>query len=119
MVFATWRRYDGDMASLRRAWALLFAAAILVVACGSFSAAMAMDQSGCGDHAGKSGTMVGCSTTCLAVAPVVPVQPFIAPAAAMTFTVTPSLPAGAIAAPDPPPPRNGWSEPVFHSWEYS
>jgi hypothetical protein len=95
------------MANFRRAWFLLFAAAVLVAACGSFSAAMAMDQSGCGDHAGKTGTMVNCGTTCLAVAPVAPLQPFNAPAAAITFTLTAPLLAGTVPAPDPPPPRIG------------
>jgi hypothetical protein len=93
------------MARFRHAWFLLFAAAVLVIACGSYSAAIAMDHTGCGEHAGKSGTMVNCGTSCMAVAPVAAAQPTALPAAVMIFESMHSMFAGTSSAPDPPPPR--------------
>jgi hypothetical protein len=107
------------MRVLRRAWTVVIALAVLMIACGSFSPVMALadDMHAPMDHGamtghhhdgkGKSsGPMMGCGATCAMVAPA---APFAVPDLALlplSFWNVASKLAGAHTAPDPPPPRS-------------
>ena len=98
------------MALIRRTWLGLFAAALLVIACGPFSAATAapvvtVNHSGCGDHPGKAGQMIGCAASCLAIAPVAPAAPSVVRALPEAYVGMTTVLVGTRGAPDPPPPR--------------
>ena len=102
---------SGAMGAIRHAWMGLFAAAFLVIACGSLSAAtaavpgIAANHSDCGDHPMKPGPMAGCATSCLAIAPVAPAAPPHARAMLAAYAPVPVMLTGTTGAPEPPPPR--------------
>jgi len=102
------------MAVFRRTWLGLVAAAILAMACGSFSAAMASPAAesvkavhgGCADHGAKGGsTMSSCTAGCLAITPMAPAVQAAAIGASTSFWSEASGLIEAGLAPEPPPPR--------------
>ena len=107
------------MRGLRRAWTVAIAFAVLVIACGSFSPAMALAckvhdathhgaMTGHHQHDGKGKTgmpTADCGMACVVVAPTAPFAVSgLAPSPPAFWSVDSTL-AGARTAPDPPPPR--------------
>jgi hypothetical protein len=107
------------MRALRSAWTVVIALAVLVIACGSLSPAMALagDMQAPMHHAAMAGhhhdgkgknsaLMVQCGMTCAVVAPTAPFTiPDLEPLPPSFWIVDPAL-SGAHTAPDPPPPRH-------------